>query len=69
MASDTVETSPTVTVAIPVYNERTHLRTAVQSVLAQTFDDFELIVVDDGSTDGSLDTIADLDDPRIHRIR
>jgi len=59
----------TVTVAIPVYNERTHLRRAVESVLAQTFEDFELIVVDDGSTDGSLDTIADLADPRIRRLR
>jgi glycosyltransferase involved in cell wall biosynthesis len=58
-----------VTVVIPVYNERTHLRRAVESVLAQTFADFELIVVDDGSTDGSLDTIADLDDPRIRRLR
>jgi glycosyltransferase involved in cell wall biosynthesis len=69
MRAETVERSPTVTVAIPVYNERTHLRRAVESVLAQTFGDFELIVVDDGSTDGSLDTIADLDDPRIRRFR
>ncbi len=48
-----------------VYNERRHLREAVESVLGQTFTDFELVNVDDGSTDGCLDTIADIDDPRL----
>ncbi len=61
--------APRVTVAMSVYNEALHLRDAVQSILAQTFQDFELRIVDDGSTDGSLDTIADLDDPRIHVLR
>jgi glycosyltransferase involved in cell wall biosynthesis len=39
---------------MPVYNARRYLAEAVESVLAQTFGDFELIVIDDGSTDGSL---------------
>ena len=44
---------PTVSVAMPVYNARNYIRQAVQSVLGQTFSDFELIVIDDGSSDGS----------------
>ena len=58
-------TTPRVTVALAAFNERQYLRGAVESVLAQTFPDFELFIVDDGSTDGCLDTLADLDDPRI----
>lgn len=47
------------------FNERRYLRGAVESILAQSFTDFELMIVDDGSTDDCLDTIADIDDPRI----
>jgi glycosyltransferase involved in cell wall biosynthesis len=56
-------------IVTPVFNKREHLRAAVTSALAQTFADFELILIDDGSTDGSLDTIADLADPRIRILR
>ena len=44
---------PTISVIMPVYNAARYLNEAVESVLAQTFADFELIVVNDGSTDGS----------------
>ncbi len=47
--------SPRVTVAMAVYNGTRFLREAIGSILAQQFEDFELIVVDDGSTDGSVD--------------
>jgi glycosyltransferase involved in cell wall biosynthesis len=47
--------TPTVSVVMPVYNGRRYLTEAVQSILGQTFADFELIVVDDGSTDGSAE--------------
>lgn len=55
---------PRVSVLLPVYNARRYIRQAAQSVLRQTFDDFELIIVDDGSTDGSstlLEELADAD--------
>src|SRR5215471_15183851 len=46
-------TPPDVTVCLPVYNGEKFLSEAIDSVLAQTLQNFELIVVDDGSTDGS----------------
>ena len=44
---------PKLSVIVPVYNTEKYLRECVDSILAQTFTDFELILVDDGSTDGS----------------
>src|SRR3954452_3787995 len=45
--------SPKVSVAMPVYNSERYLAKAVESILAQTFTDFEFLIVDDGSTDAS----------------
>ena len=58
-----------VSVIIPTYNRREFLAQAVASVRAQTFQDWELIVVDDGSDDGSDEMLESLDDPRIRLIR
>lgn len=55
-------------VVMPLYNKRDYVRASVMSVLAQTFTDFELIVVDDGSTDGGAAALADIDDPRLSVI-
>lgn len=62
------QAAPTVSVVLPTWNRMEYLPEAIRSVLGQTFEDLELIVVDDGSTDGSrayLDTVVD---PRLHRV-
>lgn len=60
--------SANVSVVIPLYNKCHHIHRAIDSVLAQTFADFELIVVDDGSTDGSGVAVRRCADPRIRLI-
>ena len=59
---------PCVSVVMPAYNRAGSIRKAVESVLRQTFTDFELLVVDDGSIDGTMDQLADIKDPRLHRL-
>lgn len=59
---------PLVSVVMPVYNGERFLKSAVDSVLAQTFPDIELIIVDDGSTDGSYQIAMAYSDPRV-RVR
>ena len=54
-----------VTVLMPTYNVAPWVEEAIQSVLNQTYRDFELLVVDDASTDDTLDRVRAIDDPRI----
>ena len=56
---------PLVSVLLPVYNGERYVAAAVQSVLAQTYGRLELVVIDDGSTDGTLAVLQSFDDPRI----
>jgi glycosyltransferase involved in cell wall biosynthesis len=60
---------PTFTVAMPAYNAEATIAQAIRSVLAQTRDDFELIVVDDGSSDATPEIARSFDDPRIRAVR
>ena len=54
---------------MPLYNKAPYVRKAVESVVGQTCRDWELIVVDDGSTDGGGDIVAAIADPRIRLVR
>ncbi len=60
---------PYVTVTIPMYNNAPFIGETINSVLSQTFTDFELLIYDDHSTDGSYDIAASLIDPRIKLFR
>jgi hypothetical protein len=59
---------PRISVILPVYNGEAHLAEAIASILQQSFADFELIAIDDGSTDGSAAILDAIDDPRVRAI-
>lgn len=60
-----MKATPAVTVLLPVFNDRRFVGRAIQSILDQTFRDFELLVLDDGSTDGSMEIVRSFRDPRV----
>ncbi|MDP8208205.1 MAG: glycosyltransferase family 2 protein [Candidatus Electryonea clarkiae] len=57
-----------ISVVIPLYNKVRHIKRAIDSVLAQTYREFELIIINDGSTDKSEHVLEDYTDPRIRLI-
>jgi len=60
---------PTVSISIPAYNEEDIIDRTIENVLDQTFEDFELLIVDDGSTDSTADAVRKYtDDPRVEYI-
>lgn len=61
--------TPSVSVLMPAFNAGQYLKLAVESILNQTYADFELIIVDDGSTDNSFDALIGFNDSRIKIIR
>jgi glycosyltransferase involved in cell wall biosynthesis len=61
-------TDPVVTVLMPVYNGEKYLREAIESILNQTFTDFEFLIINDGSTDKSKEIILSYNDPRIRFV-
>jgi len=61
--------TPAVSVCIPTYNGEQFIGQAIESVLSQTFSDFELVIVDDASSDGTIARIEQFTDPRIRLIR
>jgi glycosyltransferase involved in cell wall biosynthesis len=60
---------PRVTVLMSVYNGEKYLSEAIDSILGQTFEDFEFLIIDDGSTDSSSEVIRSYTDPRIRLIK
>ncbi len=59
---------PLVSVIMPVYNTAKYVEAAIDSVLAQTYADFELLIIDDAGTDESIELCRAYDDPRIQII-
>jgi glycosyltransferase involved in cell wall biosynthesis len=59
---------PPVSVIVPTYNTLAYLPVAIESILNQTFADFEIILVNDGSTDGTEEWVKTLTDPRIRYV-
>ncbi|AKB39127.1 glycosyltransferase family 2 protein [Methanosarcina mazei] len=60
---------PLVSVVIPLYNKEPHIGQALNSVLNQTFQEFEVIIIDDGSTDKSAEIVKNFTDSRIRLIQ
>lgn len=60
-------TTPTISILMPARNCEKYIADAIDSLIGQTFSDWELIVADDGSTDSTRDIIDRYDEPRIHR--
>ncbi len=59
---------PKVSVIIPLFNHENYIGETVHSVLGQTFEDFELIIINDGSTDRSEEVVRGISDQRIKHI-
>ncbi|MDF7798971.1 glycosyltransferase [Pontiellaceae bacterium B1224] len=64
-----MKTLPKVSITIPLYNCESHIRQTIDCVLAQTLKDFELVIIDDQSTDHSYYIAKSYDDPRIRIIK
>jgi glycosyltransferase involved in cell wall biosynthesis len=61
--------TPRVSICVPAYQSAPHLEEVLAAVYAQDFEDFELVVVDDGSTDGTPEILAAQTDPRLRSFR
>ena len=60
---------PPLSIVLPAWNAAATIERAIRSVLASTFADFELLVIDDGSSDGTCEIVESINDPRLRLIR
>ncbi|HBE20262.1 MAG TPA: glycosyl transferase [Cyanobacteria bacterium UBA11149] len=60
---------PRVSIIIPLYNKANYIAETIQSAIAQTFPDWEILIVDNGSTDGSWETVQEIHDSRIRLLQ
>ena len=67
-SSSTPSSAPLVSVVSPYYNRQEHVYESVQSLLEQTYDNLEIVIVDDGSTDETYRRLCSFDDPRLRVI-
>ena len=67
--NERIPQEPLVSIIIPTYNRSSYLKEAIESVLSQTYTHFELIIVDDGSTDNTEEVIRQFNDTRIIYIK
>ncbi len=63
-----VSNTPRISVIMGVYNDASYVRKAIDSILNQTYKDFEFIIINDGSTDDTAEILATYDDPRVINI-
>ena len=63
-----IKSSPKITVLMPLFNGERYVREALESILGQTFADFEFLIIDDGSTDDSAAIVESYGDPRIRLV-
>ncbi len=61
--------SPAISVVMPIYNSEAYIKEAIDSILAQTFTDFEFIIIDDGSSDNGFAIAKSYTDPRIIAVK
>lgn len=59
---------PRVSVIMPVYNAEKYVKQAIESILNQTFQDFELLIINDCPEDGTMDVVESIKDDRIRII-
>lgn len=67
-SQEKLSATPLVTVSMPAFNSERYIAEAIESILAQTYANFELIIVDDGSTDRTREIVERYSDPRIIKI-
>lgn len=68
MTQNVTSTKPFFSVVIPLFNKENHIEGTIKSVLTQTFQDFEILVIDDGSTDGGAKIVRSFQEDRIRLI-